>query len=353
MACIKSGASHPGIVSHRALRFAIVSPGRWGRKLLDAARGSAKLEFAGVTNRDPVRAAEIVRDYGGRDFGSFERLLADHSVEAVVLPTPHFLHHPQAMAALRAGKHVFVEKPITTTPELAGEIAALAAERRLTVAVGHQARFTGMARVVKEKLAAGEFGAVPLIVIVQGFPKFLDTAPQWRDAVENIPGGPLDEFGVHYFDLLHYWFGPVKRVTGFVRSALARGTVPDVAVVGLEFAGGLLATYATHFVSVGLSRMTLYGTRGAMEINRFGEWPCTWQPVTDLATARAGGAPAEAVTFPGPALLSSALTAELEAFADSVREGTPPPVGARESIAALRICRAAMEAQATGRTVEL
>ena len=348
-----SGVRHTLVVNLSPVRFAIVSPGRWGRKLLDAARGSTKLQFAGVTSRSAVTAAEIANVYGGRAYASFEELLADPVVEAVLLPTPHFLHHPQAIAALTAGKHVFVEKPIATTLAQAEEMHALARARGLQLAVGHQARFTGMARTIKEKLDAGELGQVATAVMVQGFPRFLEPTLQWRDAAENIPGGPLDEFAVHYFELLHFWFGPVKRVTGFVQNALKRSAVPDVATVALEFHRGLIASYTTYFVSVGTSRLTLYGTRGAMEINRLGEWPSSWQPVSDLASARTGGSPPEPVAFPGPALLSTALTAELEAFADSIRLGTPPPVGAPESIATLRLCRAVMEASATGRTVEL
>lgn len=335
------------------VRFAIVSPGRWGRKLLDAARSSPKLEFAGVTSRSPVTAAEIATHYHGRAYTSLQEMLSDPSIEAVLLPTPHFLHHPQTIAALDAGKHVFVEKPIATTVAQAEEMHALARARGLQLAVGHQARFTGMARTIKDKLVAGELGHVATAVMVQGFPRFLESALQWRDTVENIPGGPLDEFAVHYFDLLHFWFGPVKRVTGFVQNALKRSAVPDVATVALEFQSGLIASYTTYFVSVGSSRITLYGTRGAMEINRLGEWHSTWQPVSDLASARAGGSPPEPITFPAPALLSTALTAELEAFADSIRRHTPPPVGAPESIATLRLCRAAMDASATGRTVEI
>jgi predicted dehydrogenase len=170
---------------------------------------------------------------------------------------------------------------------------------------------------------------------------------------ENVPGGPLDEFGVHYFEALQYWCGAVRRVTGFVNRQVTPNDVPDVAAAVLEFANGVIASYTAHFVSVGLSRMTLFGTKGALDVIRFGEGPCTWQPVTDMAAARSGGAPAEPITFDGPKLLSTALTAELADFAQAIRRQTLPEVGARESIATLRICRAVLEASETGRTVEL
>ena len=101
--------------SGEPVTFGIVSPARWGRKLLDAARNSPRLRFGGVFSRNTDNAVEIVRDYGGRIFASYAALLADPAIEAVLLPTPHFLHREQAEEAFAAGKHVFVEKPIAIT----------------------------------------------------------------------------------------------------------------------------------------------------------------------------------------------------------------------------------------------
>jgi predicted dehydrogenase len=344
-------SAHP--VNPEPVRFGIVSPGRWGCKLLEAARASPWLRCVGVCSRDARRAAEVAATYGARAYPDFESLLQDVGIEAVVLPTPHFLHHDQAMAALRAGKHVFVEKPIATTIALAEEMDRASRAAGRVLAVGHQARFTGASRHIKGMLDRGEFGQLASVVITQGYPLLLDAGGQsWRTVPDHLPGGPLDEFGVHYFEVLHYWFGPVRRVTGFVNRGVTPNGVPDVATALLEFGHGIIASYAAHFVSVGLSRMTLFGTKGALDVNRFGDGPCTGQPVTDMASARAGGAPVEPVVFDGPKQLSTALTAELEGFARAIRSGEPPEVGAAESIATLRIARAVLEASATGRTIE-
>jgi predicted dehydrogenase len=336
------------------VRFGIVSPGRWGRKLLDAVKDSPLLELIGASSRDHETAADIAKTYGGTAYTDISTLLADPQIEAVLLPTPHFLHHEQATAALKAGKHVFVEKPIATTLELAEDMAQLAEKTKLILAVGHQARFTGAARLIKAMLEAGEFGQLASVVITQGYPLLLDpTSTSWRQTEANVPGGPLDEFGVHYFEALQYWFGPARRVTGFVNRQVTANDVPDVASAILEYDGGVIASYNAHFVSVGLSRMTLFGTKGALDVNRFGEGPSTWQPITDMAAARAGGSPPETVTFDGPKLVSTALTAELESFARAIRSGSKPEVGARESLATLRISRAVLEASRTGRTITL
>lgn len=333
--------------------FGIVSPGRWGRKLLDAAKDSPRLRFGGVFSRNAANAAEVATAYGGRTFPSYEALLADPVIEAVVLPTPHFLHHSQTIAALRAGKHVFVEKPIATTITQAEQMLRTAEETRRVLAVGHQGRHTGGIRRVKAMLAAGEFGAVAAVAIVQGYPHALfRTGDDWRAGVTAVPGGQLDELGVHYFDVLAYLFGPARRVTGFVHRP-AETAPPDTATVALTFDHGVIATYTTWATSVGISRMSLYGSKGALELNRMGQDACTWQPISDMATARLGGNPPQPIKFEGPYLVTTALTAELEDFAGAIREGRAPQVGAPESLATLRISRAVMEASTTGRTVEL
>jgi predicted dehydrogenase len=335
------------------VRFAIVSPGRWGRKLLDAAKDSPRLAFVGVCSRNPANAAEVAATFGGRIYASYDELLADPAVEAVVLPTPHFLHHPQTLAGLRAGKHVFVEKPIATTIAQAEEMLRVSEETGRVLAVGHQGRHTGGIQKVKAMLAAGELGEVAAVVIVQGFPHALfRAADDWRTGETAVPGGQLDELGVHYFDVLQFLFGPARRVTGFVQRP-APSLPPATATVALYFDGGVIANYTTYSTSVGMSRMTFFCSKGALELNRMGQDACTWQPTTDLETTRRGGLPPQPIKFDGPYLVTTALTAELEDFAGAIREGRRPRVGAPESLSTLRISRAVMDASVTGRTVEL
>ena len=335
------------------LRFGVVSPGRWGRKLLDAAAASPRLKFCGVFSRTPDHAREIAEQHRGHTYPSLPALLADPSIEAVLLPTPHFLHHEQTIQALDAGKHVFVEKPLATTLAQGEEMLAKAESTGLRVAVGHQGRHTGGIRKARAMLDSGEFGEVACVVITQGYPHFLlQQGREWRNSATLIPGGQLDELAVHYFEVLQFLFGPVRQVTGFTRSP-ADGAPPSTATVSLRFGGGLVASYTTYASSVGTSRMTIYGTKGALELNRMGQDPSFWQPISDMATARQGGLPPQRLVIEGPYLVTTALTAELEDFADAIREQRAPQVGIRESLSTLRISRAVMEANATGHTVNL
>lgn len=335
------------------VRFAVVSPGRWGRKLLDAAKATPTLQFAGIFSRQAENVRDITTHYGGQAYASYEALLADPAIEAVILPTPHFLHHAQTIQALAAGKHVFVEKPLATTLEQGAEMLAKAEQAGRVVAVGHQGRHTGGIRKVKAMLAAGELGEVAAVVVVQGYPHFLfQKENDWRNAAHLIPGGQLDELGVHYFEVLQFLFGPVRQTAGFLRRNPPEAP-PGTATASLRFADGLVASYTTYATSVGISRMTIYGTKGALELNRMGQDLSFWQPVSDMATARLGGLPPQPFVAEGPYLLTTALTAELEDFAAAIREGRPPQVGIRESLSTLHISRAIMQSAETGRTVEL
>jgi predicted dehydrogenase len=321
--------------------------------LLDAGRHSPWLSFQGVFSRDAANTAEIVSTYGGRAYLSFGELLADAAVEAVLLPTPHFLHHAQALQVLAAGKHVFVEKPIATTVEQALEMQDAARRAQRVLAVGQQGRRTGAARKARALIDSGEIGRLVHLVAIQGFPSaFGWEADNWRRDPDRLPAGPLDELGVHYFDLMRYLAGPITRVMGWTVNDVTPGSAPDAATAVFQFASGAIGTYTTHFVSVGVSQLGLYGTKGALHLNRFGQ-ELLHQPIVDTQTAKQAGTSTQPVAFDGPLPFTTALTEQLEDFACCIRQGGVPEVGAREGIAALRVSRAVVESARTGRAVDL
>ena len=333
--------------------FGIVSPAHWGRKLLDAARDTSRLRFAGVFSRDPANAADVVSNYGGKSYSSYAALLDDNEIEAVLLPTPHFVHREQALQAFAAGKHVFVEKPIATTIADAEAMRDAARSAKRVLAVGHQGRRTGAARKARALILGDEIGRVVHLVAVQGFPTAFGWAPGvWRRDAALLPGGPLDELGVHYFDLMRYLVGPITQVAGWQVNDVTPGGGLDAATASLRFASGAIGSYTTHFVSVGISQLTVYGTRGSIQLNRFGQ-ELLRQRIVDTQTAKNAGTGIEIVPVDGPQPFTTALTAQFEDFAHCIREGGEPEVGAREAIAALRVSRAVLESARSGHAVEL
>lgn len=336
----------------KPVRVAVASPSGWGARYLEAMRGSAWLDVAGLWSRDPRRCEGLAREHGGRIHLSWESLLADKAVEAVLLPTPHFLHHRQARSALLAGKHVFVEKPLANRIDEAGELVAIARERGLVLGVGLQGRRTAGIRRAKAMLESGELGRVGLVVVTHGSPQVHVTYQpgDWETSSETMPGGILDQLGVHYADVLLYLFGPVRRVAGFVNRGVTAYTTIDCGGASYEFESGVVAVHATHQVSAYVSELRIFTDRGLLQVNRMGR-EALWEPVADLAAAKAGAVTKRVLSLDGPEMNTTAIREELEEFARCVRTGDRPEVGGEEGLASLRLVRAIMQAHETGRAV--
>ena len=337
----------------KPVTFAILSPARWARLLLDSVRESPLLQFRGVWSRSEENRNETVAVYGGKAYDSYEAILADESIEAVVLPTPHFLHFPQTLAALKAGKHVFVEKPIANTVEEAEEMHRLSREKGRVLSVGLQLRRTGGARKAKAMIDAGELGDLAVVRGALGatlVPQY--SVEDWEQIPEKCPGGPLDNLAVHYIDVMQYLVGPARRVCGFTSDRLSLSSVPSMATFALEFENGVLGTFTTHQVSAYVSEVSIYGDKGVLHFKRAGQ-ELLFQEILDPVRAKHMTPSIEPVEFEGLLPHSTALTDELEEFARCIRNGGKPEVGAPEGIISLKVIRAVMEAAETGRTVEI
>ncbi len=335
------------------VRLGIASPGGWGIQLMNVAAASSKLSTVAVFSRSEEKRSSLSAEFECTGHESYEALLSDPRVEAVVLPTPNFLHHPQAMAAIESGKHVFVEKPMANTVEEAEEMYRASLQRNLVLGVGMQLRRTGAARMVKRILSDGELGTPAIVVATHGAPLLnaLDR-DDWYFTAEQSPGGPLDQLGVHYTDLLQYWFGPVANVSAVSSDQVTKHDVLDVAAVHLTFESGLLGAYVTHQVSAYVSNLTIYGTAAAVHFRRFGQ-ELLWEDIVSSAQAKRDGSSTRPLEITGAHPFSTALQEELEDFANCIRFGGEPEVGGPEGISAIRVVRAALESSRIGSTVAL
>jgi predicted dehydrogenase len=126
------------VTNNVKLKAGVVGSGVFGRYHAQKYASHPHVEFVGVFDADPVRAAEAAAALGGRAFSALSDLLA--SVDAVSVTTPASTHGAVALACLQAGKHVYVEKPIATKIDEADRMIAVAAERNLVLQTGHQER---------------------------------------------------------------------------------------------------------------------------------------------------------------------------------------------------------------------
>src|SRR5207248_1328814 len=195
---------------------------------------------------DPQRLATVAARYpNARRAASLDDIFDDPAIDAIYIATPVSTHYPFVKRALRAGKHVLIEKPLATTIEHAEELAGLALERHLTLMVGHTFVFSPPVRKIKELLDAGVVGPIYYVettrVNLGLFQK--DVSVLW-------------DLGPHDLSILLYWLQEVPaQVSARGRSFLGEA-LEDVAFVTLEFPSGILAQMQLSWLAPSKLRRT-------------------------------------------------------------------------------------------------
>ncbi|MBW8268597.1 Gfo/Idh/MocA family protein [Caldovatus aquaticus] len=319
------------------LDAAIVGMGRWGRTLVESVQGrnEAGLRFvAGCTGR-PERARDWAARQGIRLHESYAAVLADPSVRAVVLATPHGQHAEQVIAAARAGKHVFVEKPFTLSRASAEAAVAACREAGVVLALGHNRRFLPAIAEMRRLLGEGALGRVLHAEGNMSGPGALGYAPDsWRSDRGESPLGGMGGMGIHMVDMLIHLMGRFASVT----VASARQVLPsidDTTAMLARFASGATCTFATLAAVPRHWRVTLFGTRAILEMD--GPERLRFTPLEGEGWVR---------DFPRTDL----ERAELAAFAAAVAGGPAYPLPLEEAIHGVAVFEAMIGAAASGGT---
>lgn len=250
------------------VRAAIVGLGRWGRRLVDAVQGpaavpSAQLRFVKGWNRTAERAQDFAGTAGFALAPDFESLLADPQVDAIVLATPHSQHAQQVLACARAGKAVYVEKPLALTAADARQAIDACAAAGIVLAVGHNRRFLPAVQALFALAHSGELGR---LLHVEGnfsgaFGFDYDNS-SWRASAQEAPGGGLTLMGVHVLDAMIALMGPVRSLSAAsLRQALTI-ELDDTSWATLRFSSGASGYVSTLTATARSFRLQLFGTRG-------------------------------------------------------------------------------------------
>ncbi|HEX2750280.1 MAG TPA: Gfo/Idh/MocA family oxidoreductase [Verrucomicrobiales bacterium] len=196
--------SHP-------VRFALVGCGGFGRFCLSQFLRLEGLECAGVADLDHPLAVRTAADFGVKAWDSVDDLLADKRVDLVYLATPPFTHGLTGLAALNAGKHLLVEKPLAVTMGAASELVAASRARGLVLSVNLMMRHSPLCQSVKTLIDSNALGE-PLHAHFVNDARDEILPPEHWFWDRDLSGGIFIEHGVHFFDLFEWWFGPGKVV---------------------------------------------------------------------------------------------------------------------------------------------
>ena len=302
------------------IRAAIVGMGTWGQNLVASVQGKSDLiHFVAGATRTPAKAMEFAKRHGIEMCESYDRILASSAIDAVVLATPHSLHSEQIIAAAKAGKHVFTEKPLGLNKDISITAVRACAEHKVTLAVGYNWRFQPALQEIKRMLKDGRLGK--LLHIEGNFcgpSAYRFGRDHWRQDRDEVPAGGMTGRGVHVVDAMLYLAGGIESVTAqSVRLAQNFG-VDDTTSMLFRFKGGATGYLGTVIATAETWRMQIFGSRGWAEVGDV-EHLTTWQMrVCNLD-------PESPLVKQQPQLMTFAQTsterAELEHFAKAAMAG--------------------------------
>jgi predicted dehydrogenase len=243
------------------INTAIVGLGWWGKTLVKAARDvGAPLRFTRGVTLEPDSVRDFAAEHHIALGKSLEEVLADRSIQAVLLATPHTKHRAQVEAIAAAGKHLYCEKPFALTKVDA--IAALDACKRagIVLGVGHHFRLMPSMRVLADLKEAGAFGT---IMHVEGnySHDWLANYPtdSWRMAAEESRAGGMTGMGIHVLDCFRDLVGPMKRISALSRARVLKLPTGDTTAALIEFENGATGTLGTTIKTPFRWRVAVFG----------------------------------------------------------------------------------------------
>jgi predicted dehydrogenase len=312
---------------------AIVGLGRWGRNLVQASLGHARLKIVRAVEPDIEGAKDFCTGHHLELSDNLDTVLADSSIGAVLLATPHSLHPSQVIACAGARKQVFCEKPLALHRSDAARMFDACRKAGVVLAVGHNRRFWPSMRALRDIVTSGELGMILHIEGHNSNENSQNVTAGWRLSPEESPGGGLTGAGLHVLDAFISMLGPVRRVYAQLHPVQAGPPPLDTALMTLDFVNGVTGTLATVRATPFYWRVHVFGTEGSAEV----------LDELTMILRKSSGEP-QRITFPEV----NVLRAELDAFADAVENKTPYPVPEAEVLASLSAFEAALRSMASG-----
>jgi NDP-hexose-3-ketoreductase len=280
------------------------------RRVLPAIERTPGVEVTAIASRDPLRAAEATATFGGRPVHGYEALLSLDDVDAVYVPLPAALHASWVRAALRAGKHVLAEKPLTTDLATTRELLGLAASAGLVlmenVMFVHHAQHAAVRRLVDQ----GVIGEVRVFQSAFAIPPLPANDIRYQSALD---GGALWDVGVYPLRAALLFLGPCIEVVGAFRHG---GEVDTAGAALLRAPGGVAAHVTYGFEHAYRSMYSLWGSEGRLTVDRAFTPPADHHPRLLLHW----GTDVEEIVLEPDDQVGNTITA----FVTAVREGVSP-----------------------------
>jgi predicted dehydrogenase len=324
------------------VRTAVVGLGYWGPNLVRNLNELSAAELLSVCDARPDALHPVSTRYPAvKTTTSYRELLEDPMVEAIVVATPVSTHHELAAAALEAGKHVFVEKPLAASTADALDLVELARAQDLVLMPGHTFLYSPPVNTVRDLIVSGDLGEIYFVSTSR-----VNLGLHQRDVSVAWDLGP------HDFSILRYWLDETPRYVSATSRACIFPSIADVAFINLEFESGVIAHVELSWLAPSkLRRTTIAGSRKMVvyddtsnepirifdsgvvprDPESFGEYQLSYR-TGDIVSPR--------MTVAEP------LSLELADFCAAIREGATPRSSAELGLEVVRMIEAVSESLA-------
>jgi predicted dehydrogenase len=328
-------------VNTSPLRVACIGIGWWSDVLADAIQRSGKLEIVSCYTRSEEKRKNFAAKYRCRPAESYEAVLADTGIEAIINTTPNDVHLATTRAAAAAGKHVFLDKPIANSVADGRAITEACRKAGVVLALGYQRRRESHFRWIRQQIDAGLFGKlVNAEANISRDRLGKIDLNSWRYQAAGMPGGVMLQIGIHYIDVLEYLIGPVHAVRGQSAQLVLPGDNPDVASLLLEHENGALSTVNASYASASeYYLMNIYGKDATAYYDLH----------NGLRILKRGETAPVAVSCEK----NDTIVEQLEEFAAAVRGQGQHEVGGEYATISLAVVRAGILSAREGRRVEV
>ena len=322
------------------VRLASIGLGWWGGVLVDAVNRSGSGEVVTGFARSADARKAFSEKHGCRTAGSLDELWNDPEVEGVIIATPHSTHLDIISQAASAGKHVFVEKPLTLTVDEAKKANEATSAANVTLQVGHHRRRLGANRKIREMIDSGELGVLHQLEANLSLPMGFEPKQGWRNDPAECPAGSMTGLGVHMIDNLQYLAGPAKKVAAFSKKVLGKTNLDDTTSIIIEYENGPLGYIGSTFVIPKICDTAAFGTK----MRAYSE-----EEGGKLYLAKVGEEARTEVDVVG----GDALADEMDEFCKCIRGEATPETGGPEGLEVVAVLEAVVRSAATGQVVDV
>jgi len=331
----------------KKVKHSVLGLGWFGEKHCEALAAIPNVEIHAICTRNSERLAEVAKRFGvKKTFTSYDEMLADPELESVSITTMWDQHAAPAVAALNAGKHVFVEKPMASTVADCDAIVNAANAAKSFFMTGHICRFNPRYAAAKQEIAAGRIGKIISMYARRNLPAWVGAS-----VLDKI--GPIIGDGVHDTDLM-FWFSESRAVSAYAQTVQVRQHAnPDLGQVMYRLESGASCILESVWCLPDTTpfqideRLEIVGTEGSISIH-------DTHPNLMIVDNKGSRCPDTTYWPTIHGQLRGALRDELSYFINCVATDQKPTViTPEESREAVRACLAAEESARTGQVVRI